>query len=104
VRAVFRFQRAQARRHGVDPAEPGAVVFVQRFGSAINLAPHLHGLFLDGVYDDRGLFHRLPAPTDDEVADVIERVVQQVTKALRLRGHPPPPPRPPPGRPRRRGR
>jgi len=88
VRAVFRFQRAQARRRGINPAEPGAVVFVQRFGSAINLAPHLHGLFLDGVYDDRGLFHRLPAPTDDEVADVIARVVRQVTKALRRRGHP----------------
>ena len=30
----------------------------------------------------------MPAPTDDDVADVIERVVRQVTKALRRRGHP----------------
>jgi len=81
VRAVFRFQRAQARRRGINPAEPGAVVFVQRFGSAINLAPHLHGLFLDGVYDEVGVFHRLPPPTDDDVADVIERVARQASPA-----------------------
>jgi len=30
----------------------------------------------------------LPAPTDDEVADVIARVVRQVAKTLRRRGHP----------------
>jgi len=29
--------RAQARRHGVDPTHPGAVVFVQRCGSAIHI-------------------------------------------------------------------
>jgi len=54
VRAVFRFPRAQARRHGIHPAEPGAVVFGQRFGSAIHRAPHLHGLFLDGAASSTG--------------------------------------------------
>jgi len=34
------FPRAQARGRGINPAEPGAVVFVQRFGSAINLQTH----------------------------------------------------------------
>jgi hypothetical protein len=88
VRAVFRFQRAQARRHGINPAEPGAVVFVQRFGSAINLAPHFHALLLDGVYDENGVFHRAPQPTDDDVGDVIERAVREIGKALQKHGHP----------------
>jgi hypothetical protein len=33
-------------------AHAGAVAFIQRFGSALNLNVHLHMLFLDGVYVD----------------------------------------------------
>ena len=49
VRAVFRFQRAQARRHGINPAEPGAVVFVQRFGTLHTECryAHAHGLVVN---------------------------------------------------------
>jgi hypothetical protein len=40
----------------VRNAQCGAVTFIQRFGSALNLNLHLHGLFIDGVYaaDDDG--------------------------------------------------
>ncbi len=31
-------------------AHCGSVTFVQRFGGSINLNPHFHVLFLDGVY------------------------------------------------------
>src|SRR3990167_2567191 len=33
-------------------ARTGAVTFIQRFGSALNLNIHFHMLFLDGVYVD----------------------------------------------------
>jgi putative transposase len=33
-------------------ARTGAVMFIQRFGSALNLNVHFHMLFLDGVYID----------------------------------------------------
>ena len=42
-------------------ARTGAVTLIQRFGSAPNLNPHLHMLFLDGAYVFRGqrpIFHR----------------------------------------------
>lgn len=35
-------------------AKAGAVTLIQRFGSALSLNPHLHMLFLDGVYTFRG--------------------------------------------------
>jgi hypothetical protein len=33
-----------------DTAHTGAITFIQRFGSALNLNVHFHMLFLDGVY------------------------------------------------------
>jgi len=71
MRAVMGWQRKVGKREGIVEGESGAVVFLQRFGSAINLAPHLHGLLLDGVFDDTGRFHLLTAPTDDDVAAVL---------------------------------
>jgi hypothetical protein len=47
-------------------ARTGAVTLIQRFGSALNLNPHLHMLFLDGAYAFRGsraIFHRARQPT-----------------------------------------
>ena len=44
----------------------GAVMLIQRFGSALNLNIHFHILFLDGVYvttSDRLTFRRVPPPT-----------------------------------------
>jgi len=37
LRALFAFQRKRARAEGVQAGKPGAVTFVQRFGSALNL-------------------------------------------------------------------
>jgi hypothetical protein len=41
-------------------ARTGAVTLIQRFGSALNLNPHLHMLFLDGAYTFRGRGKRQP--------------------------------------------
>jgi hypothetical protein len=65
--------------------------FVQRFGSALNLNLHLHSLVLDGIYtrptpEAVPVFHPLPAPTDDEVAKILERVHERIQKLLRRRG------------------
>lgn len=50
VRAVFRWQRAQARALGIACASPGAVTAIQRFGSVLNLNVHFHTLIPDGVF------------------------------------------------------
>jgi hypothetical protein len=51
IRAVFAWQRLQARRMGLVCASinPGAITAIQRFGSALNLNPHFHSLLFDGA-------------------------------------------------------
>lgn len=91
ARAAFRWQRAQARALSVAGAAPGAVTAIQRFGSVLNLNVHFHTLVPAGVFvadgADGALFVPLPAPTDDDVAEICPRG----------------PPRPAPGQ-RRRSR
>jgi hypothetical protein len=87
VRAVSSWLRQRARRVGITGAlKTGAVTVIQRFDSALGLNVHFHSLFFDGVYarDRRGrvVFHPVPAPTDQEVAAVAERVFRVVAQEL----------------------
>jgi hypothetical protein len=51
LRALFADMRRRARtHHAVKDGHCGAVTAIQRFGSALNLAPHFHSLVLDRVY------------------------------------------------------
>ena len=52
LRAVGGWYRRQAKALGYARGRCGSVTFVQRFGSSLNINPHLHVLFLDGVYVD----------------------------------------------------
>jgi hypothetical protein len=65
---VFAWQRRRARAHGIADPHCGAVTFVQRFGSMLNLNCHAHALVPDGVFaansDGSVLFHPLPPPWD----------------------------------------
>ena len=85
VRAVFASlrRRARAQRPSRDP-RCGAVIFVQRFGDALNLNVHFHMLALDGVYDrdeTQALrFRPLPPPDDDEVARVCGRIARRLAR------------------------
>ena len=57
TKTVFDSLIRRAREFGaVRNAQCGAVSFIQRFGSALNLNLHIHSLFIDGVYaaDDDG--------------------------------------------------
>jgi ribosomal protein S27E len=86
VRAVFRWQRAQARALGLVGAAPGAVTAIQRFGSVLNLNLHFHTLVPDGVFVPDGLggarFVPLPAPTDDDVAAICARVARRILRLI----------------------
>jgi hypothetical protein len=74
----------------VDQAETGTITFVQRFDSGLRLNVHFHVLALDGVYvrDASGtpVFHALPAPTEEEVAEVARRTAERVEKVLLRHG------------------
>jgi hypothetical protein len=90
IRIVSNWMVKRARAAGIN-GKTGAITFVQRFGGAINLNVHLHSLFLDGVYyeDCRGKlkFHRVPDPTDDEIAILVKRVRDRVVRYLRRDEH-----------------
>lgn len=97
IRVVFAWQRRRARALGVDFCAPkrsqsarnAAVVFPQRFDSALALNFHIHALVADGVFertDERPRFHRLPPPTDSDVTALLERIADKVVKLLRRRG------------------
>jgi hypothetical protein len=64
---------------GIKDGKPGAVLFIQRHGSAINLNPHGHvvapdGLFVLGEKDQVLSFKPLPQPTNEELSHLLERV------------------------------
>ena len=91
MRAVMGWQRKVGRREGIAEGESGAVVFLQRFGSAINLNPHFHALVVDGLYCQTSLFkpvefHPLPEPTDQDIADVTWRIHTRVLGLLQKKG------------------
>ena len=48
-RTVFSWQKRRAKRCGVANPIPGAVCYIQRFGSLLQLNIHLHCWFADGV-------------------------------------------------------
>ena len=70
-------------------ARTGAVTLIQRFGSALNLNPHLHMLFVDGAYafdDEAPRFHRVAAPTQAELQRLLHAIATRVTRALERQG------------------
>ncbi len=92
MRGLRRFYSKKARRLGLKKVDTGAITFVQRFGSALNLNVHFHILFLDGVYsknpkEEKPSFHSLPAPTDEEIRDLVEMLASRITRHLKRKGY-----------------
>ena len=73
-----------------EEADSGAVTLIQRFGSAANLNLHLHCLVLDGVYrrsaECAPEFVEAPAPTDEALQSVSQKVITRTMKMLTRRG------------------
>src|SRR2546428_9534797 len=76
-----------------DQVQPGSVTFMQRFGSALNVNLHFHGVFMEGVYLDRTEARRKPhfltgePPSDADVADVLQKISHRVIRKLRSLGY-----------------
>jgi hypothetical protein len=73
--------------------QPGSVTFLQRFGSALHVNLHFHGVFLEGVSlarTEAGLTPRCVTgepPTDAAMAAVLTQISQRVMRTLRQRGY-----------------
>lgn len=92
VRSILGCLRRRSRQQGVAGGRGGAVVIVQRFGSALNLNVHVHALVLDGVYapDPPGTltFHATGTPTEVELEAVLATIERRVARLLTRRGVP----------------
>ena len=86
-RVIGGYLRQQA---GLRDGQGGAVTLIQRFGSAANLNIHLHCLVLDGVYrcdgDGEPQFVAAAAPTDEELAGLLQTMISRLLRMLTRRG------------------
>ncbi|MFM8780592.1 MAG: transposase, partial [Gemmatimonadota bacterium] len=72
-------------------ARSGAVVFAQRFGSALNLNLHFHALLLDGAFVSPSArlapsFQPAAPLTDADVAELVEQLARRITRYLERQG------------------
>ena len=89
VQTVLGFYTKRMTREGVAAGQSGAVVVLQRLSSDLRLMPHLHVLFIDGVYEERReqvLFHELPHLSTREVGANLEEAVRRMARHLKRRG------------------
>ena len=92
LRALFAELRRRARNQwDMARGQCGAVTFIQRFGSALNLNVHFHTLALDGLYTyvtdlaENPRFLPLPPPSEDEVARVLSGTARRIHRLLEAR-------------------
>ncbi len=92
IRALFaELRRRVQRQWGVRAEQCGAITFIQRIGSALNLNIHFHTLALDGVYTytlgqgQAPRFLPLPPPSADEVARVLAGTARRIQRLLEAR-------------------
>jgi hypothetical protein len=86
IRAINRYYIEKAKKDGTDNPAPGSISFTQRWGSALNVDPHLHILCPDGVYfreNGAPRFHFLDPISEKEVAHLLESISQSVLRYLR---------------------
>lgn len=90
TKAIHRYYTDKATAHGIKDPTPGTISFLQRWGSALNLNPHLHIIALDGVYTRYGdlpRFRNLDPITDDEVAALVQAISTKVMEVCIRRGY-----------------
>ncbi len=94
--SLFSYLRKKAKRSGGEALDaqayyPGAVTFIQRFGSALNLNVHLHSQVSDGAYvkygKDKIRFIRVPSPSPAEIRRITIKIANRVHRYLEERMH-----------------
>jgi hypothetical protein len=90
AREIHRYYLHKAHAAGIANATPGSIAFIQRWGSALNLNPHLHIICIDGVYTRYGevaRFRNVDPITDNEVASLVEIIASRVRSLCIKRGY-----------------
>jgi hypothetical protein len=87
---IHRYYIAKATAAGITDATPGSISFTQRWGSALNVNPHLHIISIDGVYKrygDVARFRNIEPITYDDVASLVEGIATHVQSLCIRRGY-----------------
>jgi hypothetical protein len=66
-RVISTFLIRRARMPVKSGAQSGAVTLIQRFGSALNLNPYFHMLYMNGIYDAKGYLWPVRPPTCEDL-------------------------------------
>jgi hypothetical protein len=86
LRTLFAWQRRRGRALGITDGHSGAVTFLQRWGGALNLNPHVHSVLPDGLFVRAAsgplTFVPLPPPTTVEVEELAVTVARRCTERL----------------------
>ena len=80
-------EKQRARMTVKSGAQSGAVTLIQRFGSALNLNPHFHMLYLNGVYDAKGYFWPVKPPTCEDLDVIAHTIAIRVSRFLENAGY-----------------
>jgi len=92
IRAIRALYLKKAKKMGyANKCEIALVTVIQRFGGSINLNPHFHMLWVDGVYDvstDEAKFQEAIPPTDEEIRSLTETLSKRILKYLKKKGYP----------------
>jgi hypothetical protein len=90
-RAVHRGRLMKARAGGGESLHTGAVAFIQRFTKTLGIFPHVHVVFVDGVWfeagDGRAEFRESARPDDEMVFEVGRRVFTRLERFLKREGY-----------------
>ncbi len=88
--SVLGWYRRRMRDEGIRDGRSGAVMVAQRNNADVKLNPHLHAIFVDGVFatvpDGKPVFHALPRLSTEEVGDLLQVVRARVLAHLVRRG------------------
>lgn len=90
IRVIDGYYKNKAKSFGIEKPRTGAITFLQRFGSALNLNLHFHILYLDGAYEERGenmVFHRIFPPQEQEMAELVKLIHKRLTRFFIQKGY-----------------
>lgn len=85
-RVISSFLVKRARMTVKSGAQTGAVTLIQRIGSALNLNPHFHMLYLNGAYDAAGYLWPVKPPTCDDLDVIAYTIARRVSRFLKKTG------------------
>ena len=88
---IYRFIREKlSTKFRRKDLRPGSISFIQRSGSLLNLNIHFHILVMDGAFvcreQKRAFFHKIADPRDQEIAELLESIIEAVELCLDKRG------------------